>query len=136
MTNLSPLASHRLKLVPTLLFLHFEVVELYQRPSWTQKSQKVLVELIPGGQRPYQASLRDLGIIKGVGVKGHGVILIWDLNMAKFQTVITRHHWPQKPKCVCQSFYFAKLSDLDILRKTIDLDNMYIIYTYIYIYII
>ena len=27
-------------------------------------------------------------------IKGYGVILIWDLNMIKFQTAITRHHWP------------------------------------------
>ena len=31
-------------------------------------------------------------IIKGVGVKGYGVILIRELNMAKFQTAITDHH--------------------------------------------
>ena len=43
----------------------------------------------------------SLGIIKGVGVKGYGVILIWDLNMAKFQTAITRHHWPSKTHCFC-----------------------------------
>ena len=36
----------------------------------------------------------SLGIIKGLGVKGYSVISIWDLNMAKFQTAITRHHWP------------------------------------------
>ena len=35
-----------------------------------------------------------LGIIKGVGVKGYGVILIWDLSIGKFQRAITRHHWP------------------------------------------
>ena len=35
-----------------------------------------------------------LGIIKGVGVKGYGVLLIWYPNLVKFQTAITRHHWP------------------------------------------
>ena len=34
----------------------------------------------------------NLGIIKGVGIKGYGVILLWDRNMTKFQTAITRHH--------------------------------------------
>ena len=43
---------------------------------------------------PLPQPARLLGIIKGVGVKGYGVILIWDLKMAKFQTAITRHHWP------------------------------------------
>ena len=33
------------------------------------------------------------GITNGVGVQGDGVILVWDLNIAKFQTAITRHHW-------------------------------------------
>ena len=30
-----------------------------------------------------------LGIIKGVGVKGYGVMLIWDLNMAKYKPIVT-----------------------------------------------
>ncbi len=48
------------------------------------------------------------GTIKGVGIKGYGVILIWDLNMAKFQTAITRHHWPEKHMCFCQYFLFGE----------------------------
>ena len=39
MTNLSPLASQKLKLVPILFFLHVEAVQLYLSPSWTQKSK-------------------------------------------------------------------------------------------------
>ena len=35
-----------------------------------------------------------MGIIKAVGVKGYGVILIWDLNMNEIQTAKARHHWP------------------------------------------
>ena len=41
------------------------------------------------------------GIIKGVGVKGYGVILILDLNVATNKTA--------------NIFHFTKLSDLDIL---------------------
>ena len=39
------------------------------------------------------------GITKGVGVRGYGVILIWGLNMGKFQMDRTRHYWPWKTKC-------------------------------------
>ena len=42
----------------------------------------------------------------GLGVKGYGVILIWELNMAEIQTAITRHHWPDKLNCFCQHFLF------------------------------
>ena len=34
------------------------------------------------------------GIMKGVSIKGYGVIFIRDLNMGKFQTAITCHHLP------------------------------------------
>ena len=37
MTDLLPLASQRLKLVPILLFLRFEAVRLYQNLPWSQK---------------------------------------------------------------------------------------------------
>ena len=33
-------------------------------------------------------------IIKGVDIKGYEVNLIWELNIGKFQTAITRHHCP------------------------------------------
>ena len=44
--------------------------------------------------RPVVGSTGPLGIIKGVAVKGCGVIFIWDLNMTKFQAAMIRHHWP------------------------------------------
>ena len=46
--------------------------------------------------RAVGASGFDRGIIKGAGIKGYGVILLWGLNMRKFQTAITRHHWPYR----------------------------------------
>ena len=78
-----------------------------------------------------------LGIIKAVGVKGYGVILIHYLNMTKFETALTRHHWLRKQSVFV--FFFlklAKLSDLDILKTNhILIWCVYYISIYIYIYI-
>ena len=59
MTDLSPLGSHKLKLVQVSFFLHFEPVPLYISSPWTQNSEfflgatcSVYINSQSNGKRP------------------------------------------------------------------------------------